>query len=193
MVEKYILISLEDERTKRVAEILSNSTCKKILKHLAENEASETDIANKLGIPVNTVEYNIKKLLSAGLIEKSKKFFWSKKGRKINLYKAARKSILISTKPRRAVRGVIPTILLSTALALIIKFYLDTKTRIIGEKIPSTITKTAETAAALPREVAGTSGISILPSFMDSYWIWFLIGAFVAILILFLWNLKRKN
>src|SRR3989344_8185966 len=95
---KYILVSLEDEKAKKIAEILSNKTAKKILDFLADkNEASETDIAQELGIPLNTAEYNIKKLLEADLIGKAKNFFWSVRGKKIDMYKLARKHIVISS------------------------------------------------------------------------------------------------
>lgn len=91
MNEKYILLDLEDEKTKQIADVISNSSCKKILNLLAEKEASETDIAKELGIPINTAEYNIKKLEKAGMIEKSK-HFWSVKGKKIHTYKLAKKT-----------------------------------------------------------------------------------------------------
>ena len=96
---KYLLISLGDEKAKKLSEVLGNSTCNKILEFLADkSEVSEKDISTALKMPLNTVEYNLKKLLTAELIEKSQKFFWSTKGKKIDLYKLSNKSIIISQK-----------------------------------------------------------------------------------------------
>ena len=103
MVEKkFILIGMDDKRSKKIAEVLGNKTAKKILNYLAETkEASQQDIATDLKIPINTVDYNIKKLNKAGLVDKSKNFFWSKKGKRIIMYKAAKKHIVISPKSLR--------------------------------------------------------------------------------------------
>ncbi|MFH1310779.1 MAG: beta-propeller domain-containing protein [Nanoarchaeota archaeon] len=99
--DKFILIGLDDDRSKKIAEVLGNKTCKKIIDHLVETkEASEKDISDKLNIPINTIEYNLKKLLDSGLIEKTKNFFWSKKGKKIDIYKLANKHIVISPKSK---------------------------------------------------------------------------------------------
>jgi DNA-binding transcriptional ArsR family regulator len=114
MVEKFIELNLNDERAGKVAEILSNKTAKKILSIIAEKELTESDIAKELQMPLNTIDYNIKKLLEAGLIEKSKNFFWSVKGRKIETYKLANKKIIISTKPRFS--GLISSVLIFGAI-----------------------------------------------------------------------------
>jgi len=95
--DKFIMMNMNDERSKKIAEILGNKTCKKILDYLSEkNDASEKDISDALNIPINTAEYNLKKLIEAGLVEKTKNFFWSAKGKKIPLYRLARKHIVIS-------------------------------------------------------------------------------------------------
>ncbi|MBU1103839.1 MAG: beta-propeller domain-containing protein [Nanoarchaeota archaeon] len=97
MDEKFILMGLNDENSKAVAEVLGNKTCKRILDHLADvREASEKDISVGLKMPINTAEYNLKKLIKASLVEKSKNFFWSVKGKRIPMYKLARKHIIIS-------------------------------------------------------------------------------------------------
>ena len=78
----FILMSLDDPRAKKVAQVVGNKTSQKILNYLAENsKKSEQDIATELKIPLNTVGYNIKQLLDTGLIDKTNNFFWSKKGK----------------------------------------------------------------------------------------------------------------
>jgi DNA-binding transcriptional ArsR family regulator len=102
MVDKFIMVDMSDERTGKIAEVLSSKTAKNILSVISESEKelSVSDISSKLKIPLNTVDYNLKKLISTGLVEESKSFFWSVKGRKIKTFKAANKKIIISTKPR---------------------------------------------------------------------------------------------
>ena len=98
MSEKFVLVSLEENKAKKLAEVISNSTARKILDYLSEiEEAPESQIAKALKIPLNTAHYNLQNLKKSGLIE-VEEFKWSQKGRKIDLYKIAKKFILISTK-----------------------------------------------------------------------------------------------
>jgi len=131
------MMGIDDERSKKVAEILGNKTCKKIIDHLSEtNEASEKDIADALSIPINTVEYNLKKLLDSGLIDKTKNFFWSKKGKKIDMYKLARKHIVISPKSKpsySALKTIIPVIATIAVLALLILLMFNNNDLIITD------------------------------------------------------------
>ena len=79
-----MLFSLEDTRIKSISEILGSKTSKKIIDFLSDvREASEKDISEKLKIPMNTVEYNLKKMIQAGIVEETKNFFWSQKGRNV--------------------------------------------------------------------------------------------------------------
>ncbi len=126
--DKFILMNMDDERSKYIAEVMGNQTCKKILDYLAETkEASEKDISDALNIPINTVEYNLNKLVKSGLVEKAKNFFWSRKGRKIDMYKLSRKHIIISPGARKpslsAIKMLIPVFLVLVgiiAIALLI-------------------------------------------------------------------------
>ena len=102
--EKYLNVDLYDPRSAAIAEVMTNKTCKKILELVTEKEMSESDIASSLNIPLNTVGYNIKKLLEAGLIEKSKVYFWSVKGKRIPTYRISNKKIIIS--PKRLISAV---------------------------------------------------------------------------------------
>src|SRR3989344_1698598 len=116
MSEKFIMVSLEDEKAKQLAEIISNKTSRKILDYLSSvEEASETDIAKHFHLPLNTIHYNIKNLLKANLIE-CKEFKWSEKGREINLYKIAKKHIIISPKSDNSIREKLKNIFISLGL-----------------------------------------------------------------------------
>jgi len=125
--KKFIMINIDDERSKKVAEVISNPTCKKILNYIAENkEKSEEDISKELAMPINTVEYNLKKLLESGLIEKSKNFFWSKKGKKINLYKPSNRHIVISPKKKPNIdllKTIVPVIIALAAVVAVLVIF----------------------------------------------------------------------
>ena len=92
--EKFILLSLEEKKSKELAQVISSNTSRKILDLLAKKEYSETDIAKELNIPLSTVHYNTQLLLKNNLIE-IKDFLWSEKGKKIQLYRLANKLIII--------------------------------------------------------------------------------------------------
>lgn len=97
MTKKYILFSLDEDKTGKLASILGNKTCKNILNALAEQELSETDISKKLRVPLNTVGYSVKNLKSVGLIEEKTHYF-SLRGKRIPIYRVSNKEILISPK-----------------------------------------------------------------------------------------------
>jgi len=138
--DKFILMGLDDERSKQVAEILGNKTCKKIIDYLSEvKEASEQDISKALNIPLNTAEYNLNKLIKSGLVEKTKNFFWSVKGRKIGMFKLAKKHIIISPSSKRPnmnlLKTILPVILIAAILVVILSgVYLFPKQNIITEQ-----------------------------------------------------------
>ena len=99
MTKKYLLFNLEDDKAKVLGEVISNPTCKKIVNYISEaNDVSESEIAKALNLPANTVNYNIKNLVEAGLIETGKNWMWSVKGKKVLKYKVANKKIIISPK-----------------------------------------------------------------------------------------------
>jgi DNA-binding transcriptional ArsR family regulator len=189
---KYLMISLDDEKSKHIAEVLGNKTCRKILDYLTENkQASETDLSSKLNLPLNTIEYNIKKLLKAELIQKSKNFFWSKKLKKIKMYELAKKHIIISPKSSKPsyskLKSIIPSIIISGAITTGI--YLYQKTQIPLAQIKRTsedmLTRAPEAAGALS-EASNTINIIGLP-----IWLWFLIGSLLAITIFTILNWKK--
>src|SRR3989344_918891 len=95
--EKFIMLNLEDSKSKELAQVISSDTARKILSLLSEKSYSETDIAKELNIPLSTAHYNTQALLKSNIIEE-KDFLWSEKGKKIKIYKLANKLIIISPK-----------------------------------------------------------------------------------------------
>ncbi len=118
--EKYLLLNLEDEQSKKTAEAIANPTARKILDYLSsKEEAGAEEISKELQLPLSTIDYNIKNLKRAGLLE-AKHFQWSSRGKKIALYKVAKKFIVIAPKGvswKEELKKILPFIGISAILA----------------------------------------------------------------------------
>ncbi|MCA9495378.1 MAG: winged helix-turn-helix transcriptional regulator [Nanoarchaeota archaeon] len=97
---KFLLLSLDDDRAKKIANTINNESGRKILDYLTENESTESEIAEKLNIPISTVHYNISQLLSAKLIS-WEKYHYSEKGKEVRHYTIANKYIVIAPKDEK--------------------------------------------------------------------------------------------
>ena len=192
------MVDLGDERSKKIAEVLGNNTCKKIIDYLADvKEVSEKDISDKLSIPINTAEYNLKKLVESGLVEKTKNFFWSVKGRKIDMYRLSNKKIVISTKS--SFKGILPAFIAVLAGSFVIKVLTDRlNSKNYNVNQVADISKDAGSVMLnAPMEKVGPaqSFVSSVQnicvntnSFNSEAWAWFLIGGLFIILIFLLIN-----
>ena len=186
MTQKYLMVSLDDEKSKSLSEVLASKTCKKIIDYLSEEaEASQKDLSDNLKIPLNTIGNNIKKLISTGIVEKTQKHFWSVKGKKILTYKLSNKQILISPKSSK-LKSVLPVALISGALAFLVH-------QISKVNIPrDTLITQNDQVFSMAEESAKSVGSTIISSgFTISPGIWFLSGAVVAVIILILFNWRK--
>jgi len=188
MEDKFILIGLDDENSKYIAEVLKNKTCKKILDFLAETkEASEKDISNALKIPLNTTEYNLKKLIKSRLVEKTKNFFWSIKGKKIPMYRLAKKHIIISPNKQPNInflKQILPVALISGAIMVFIKYIFQSSLLVSKKGLNQSIEMTA--SQALDKS---TSQISFIEKILNMpYWSFFLIGMILSILVFIIYK-----
>lgn len=94
--EPFLMVSLKDDKTKKLANALSNKSANKILNYLANKKsATEKEMAKELQLPVSTVNYTIKVLQEAKLVT-AKEYHYSEKGREVNHYSLARKYIIIA-------------------------------------------------------------------------------------------------
>ena len=195
------MVSFEDSRTKKIAEVLGNKTCKKIIDVLSEEkELSEKEISEKLKLPMNTVEYNLKKLLETGFIEKSKNFFWSMKGKKIDMYRLANKHIVISpTSPKEVgskIKKILPAVIAAGLGAFLIMIF--SKPLLQGREFAAEkgadllVRESVESAGGIAPAV-GNAGIEGLSYGLLGWpiWAWFLLGALIAIIIFTIWNWSR--
>ena len=204
MDEKHILVSLGDEKVKYIGEVIGNKTCNKILDLLSLEDLTVSDISKKLKIPLNTTDYNIKKLIKAGLIEKSS-HFWSVKGKKMPTYKVSNRKIIISPKQIKT-KNFAWVFGLTTLAALAIREFTKKTSEILyGQDLAMEIANTPMRAASPEVEsVAMGTGMTneiiettANPSFWQnmSPWTWFLIGAWFTILIFFALTIfnERRN
>ena len=196
-------MDLNDSRMKYLSEIFGSESCKKILNLLAEKELTETDIAGELKMPLNSVDYNVKKLVKAGLIE-SGSHWWSVKGKKMPSYRVSDKQIVISPKRMSSSVLLIPALLVGGLISLTIKKVIELNSyspeqNVLMAKSAEDIVSYASVASA--GEMARSELVSDAPAVMSQQvaektnligsvagWEWFLIGIWSGILIFFLLN-----
>lgn len=194
--KKYIIFDLNDKKLNVLADILSNKTSKNILEYLADKEASETEIARDLGIPANTVNYNIKKLLEANLIEIAKVFFWSVKGKKILRYRVANKKILISPKISKDNLGLLSAFLLTGIVAFFIKVYSSNFLFVNNERI-NQVSNIASGSAGIGIDSAKISAQPFVHEAITSSTqipeiaSWFLLGGIFALIVFLILNWRK--
>ena len=101
--KNFIMLELDDEKTKKVANVVSNASCIKILDYLAEKEATESDIASE---------------------------GWQQpqpEGKEVNHYKLANKYIIIAPKKVNGIaqklKGILPAALITAGAAGLIQLY----------------------------------------------------------------------
>ncbi len=183
---KYLMFDLDDERITSLSDVLSNKTSRKILEYLSDSEASEGEIARDLKLPANTINYNVKKLLKSGLIEKSKKFFWSVKGKKILRYRVANKKIIISPKSFSGAKKMAISLVGTGIVALAVQSYLNSRARLVVEKDLTEVADFGGVAAGNFSDKALEVGMQT-PEII----IWFVLGGLTALIILALLNWKK--
>jgi len=181
--ESFVLVSLKEEKARSLAKVLHNESCRKILEYLTSREATETELAKKLEIPISTVHYNLKQLAESGLVT-VEEFHYSAKGKEVNHYKLANKYIIITPKStfgiKERLRSVLPVALLVGASAFVIGAV-------------RTFTLKAGTFGAAKAEAVATAGPVVQPQPASPVW-WFLAGALVTIIIFLVldWIKSRK-
>lgn len=191
--EKYIELNLNDPKSVKIAEVMANKTCKKILVFLAEeNEKSATDISKQLKLPMNTVDYNLKKLLESGLIEKNLSFFWSVKGKKIPTYSVSNKKIIISTKS--GIKNMLISSLFGGFLLGMGKYLFNLKSPVVDNSVfiaPTNSIPVSEVASASYKVMSDSSDLINQPvvNHLQGVGIWILLGLIFGAIV---FSLYRK-
>ncbi|OIO41217.1 hypothetical protein COU56_05085 [Candidatus Pacearchaeota archaeon CG10_big_fil_rev_8_21_14_0_10_31_9] len=196
MAKKYIMLELDDEKLKILSDVLSNKTAKKILEYLADKEASEGEISSELNLPANTVNYNIKNLIEAGLIETGKNWKWSVKGKKILKYKVANKKIIISPKSSSSVNKILGAFAVTGVFALVIKLFGLTQNNAGTNSNYATdygmeLSKVASDAVGSGANSGAGIAQAVQTAQISNVWIWFLLGGIVALVIFMILNWRK--
>jgi len=199
MAKSYINISLDDEKATQIAEVIGNKTCKQILQSLSEENATESELSEKLKLPLNTIGYNIKKLTEAGFIEQDS-HWWSIRGKKVPVYRVANKSIIISPKKSfvSKIKPFVPVFIVTGLASFGIWIYDSIHSA--KEIIPIVSDRVYEASPAMSAGVATTGAKAgelaanlPSPSIFASIPTWqlFLAGAWLALLIFILINWRK--
>jgi len=188
--EKFLMVSLEEDKSKELAQIISNVTARKILDFLSENNYCESDISKKMNLPISTVHYNIQALLKNNLIEE-KDFLWSEKGKKINIYGLANKLIIIAPKGQKEnfldkIKGILPVALIGFLVSGILWLTRRATTSQINEFA-------SEKMVATDAILANLSGVAVEQvEFNYAFWFFFR-GVFVIfVYIIFVYIKSRR-
>ncbi len=93
--EKLLILPLNDKSSKLISQVISNDTARDILETISDAPRSTTEIAEKLEIPLTTVQYNLEKLAEAGLVKVARTRY-SRKMKPVKLYAPQRKYVVIA-------------------------------------------------------------------------------------------------
>ncbi|MBD3249747.1 helix-turn-helix domain-containing protein [Candidatus Woesearchaeota archaeon] len=197
--ENFVLVSLKEDKARELAQAISNPSCRKILDHLAEKEATESELAKSLNIPISTVHYNLQHLTQSGLVA-VEEFHYSEKGKEVNHYKLANKYVIIAPKTvtgiKTKLKNILPIALITVAAAGMIHIFSKSFFRAQQFAAPAVRTLSQETVPTAEKaanvlenttlgsapSVAGQSIISQIPAAA-----WFLIGAVFAMTAYFIY------
>jgi DNA-binding transcriptional ArsR family regulator len=160
--ESFMLVSLKEDKAKKLAQVMANPTCTRILEYLAGKDATETQIATDLKVPLSTVHYNLQQLAAAKLVVVDE-FHYSEKGREVNHYKLANRYIIIAPAEDdpsflQHLKKYLPAFTIIAGVAIVIKalqFFTATR-EAAAEAGPSLMmAKTAALDTAAPQAMAG--------------------------------------
>jgi len=199
--ESFLLISLDEQKSKSLAQVLSNDTARKILDYLSKvDHATETDISKVLKVPLSTVHYNLDLLVKSDLVS-NEKFTYSEKGKEIIHYSLSNKYVIIAPKKTELLmeklKQFLPVVLITTGVSLLIKYIWPVLTN-------APIAQKRLMAASAPlMEESADMALKAMPSQpvmqTQEFAVWFLFGSVFALLIYFVWaeiilkKIKKKN
>ncbi|VVB96017.1 Helix-turn-helix domain protein [uncultured archaeon] len=91
--EKLLILPLGEE-SRKITQVISNDTARRIIELLADAPLSASDIAERLQAPLTTIVYNLENLENVGLV-KVERIKYSEKGREVKIFGPVRKLIVV--------------------------------------------------------------------------------------------------
>ena len=198
--KNFLLLSMEDEKIKKISNVISNDSCRRILDYLSTKEASESELAEKLQIPISTVHYNLQQLMGTGLID-AQEFHYSQKGKEVNHYRLANKYIIIAPKKtygiKEKLKNIFPVALIAAGAAAIIQLYSTyfSKINLATSQNFAASKSFAEGVSSAPVALSQAAPVvqNAIQPLAPNIAVWFLIGAVFALLVFFVIGIFRKN
>lgn len=189
--KNFLLISLEEKKIKKIADVINNDTCRKIIDSLSKKESTESELAKELNAPLSTIHYNIKQLQEAGLVV-VEEFHYSKKGKEVNHYKLANKYILITpvntdSKIIDAIKKIIPLAIITAVVATIFQIVDILFKNLYRNNAKNMIYNTYSFAEKTSTIETIYSNLQIQPT------TYFIIGGIIVIIIYFLYELLKNK
>jgi predicted transcriptional regulator len=109
--EKNLEVLFLSEDSRKLVQALSNANSIKILQLLESKDMSAGELAEKLGLGLSTLKYNLDSLIEVDMIRVSE-VRWSQRGRKIKVYRPVEKIIILVTGCRNVSRVSVLDLLL---------------------------------------------------------------------------------
>jgi DNA-binding transcriptional ArsR family regulator len=185
--DKFVLVSLKEEESKEIAQAISNKTSRKILDYLADKEATESELAEKLGVPISTVHYNLQALVKAKMVE-ADEYHYSSKGKEVLHYKLANKYIIIAPKStfglKEKLKSILPAGLIAVAISAAGYFFASPKEFFGVSDAPVAALGKAEAADTAMRAFAVTEPVQQVSFWTPNPALWFLVGCVVTLLLI---------
>ena len=189
----FLLVDLNEKKTKKLAETITSNTSRKILNYLAEKEHdTEANMAKSLKIPISTVHYHLQKLTEAQLVSVDE-YHYSPKGREVNHYKLANKYIIIAPRKvsglREKLKGILPVGIIALGISAMLKIFTGRISSFssVTEKssfgAEEAIMESARDAAPEVAQLNAAPALQGCYSSQPDIALWFLIGSLSAILI----------
>jgi DNA-binding transcriptional ArsR family regulator len=213
--ENFVLVSLKDDEAKKLAQVISNDTSRKILDFLATcKHCTETDIAKHMRLPLSTVHYNLQALVQAKLVQ-TDEFHYSSKGKEVNHYALANKYVIIAPAQapetlRSKLRKILPVALICVAAAGLLKLFTMWQFSSIQPEAARSIESSGAVAPMAAPKVMDIAVQNVVQNGTDgaiqhagqyasnlvqpNLTLWFLYGALFAILVFIIvdWIQRKK-
>ena len=196
--ESFLLGSLDEDKSKKLAQVLSNDTSRKILDYLTKKDMmTETQISKELKIPLSTAHYNMSLLLKAKLVN-NEHFTYSEKGKKIVHYSLSNKYVIIAPKKSpeflKKLQEFLPVLLIMSTISMGIKYYFSNFFQVKNlARAPMLASDMIESEGAT-LAVKSAEEIVTTPILNQDFALWFLAGSIATIMVYLIWsNIIYKN
>jgi predicted transcriptional regulator len=199
MGENFVLVSLKEDKAKKLAQVISNDTCRALLDHLAKKkDATESDISKELKLPLSTVHYNLQHLVEAKLVQ-AEEFHYSPKGKEVLHYSLTNKFVIIA--PRDAnetflekLKKIMPVAAITLGAAAVIQgITMWLARRAASETAGPMMLKAALPEADVAPRTMMLAQDAVREAAGPNIALWFLYGAVFAIMVFVVYDLLTSK